>query len=205
MKLTEKGELEGVTAILGGSFDPVHLGHLHIAKQIITLSRVAKVLFVPNGKHNFKKDTVLLTFSERLSLIKAAIAGEPRFDVSTADRSGSGYTSELMQKLMSENPETRYVFIIGSDNLGSLHNWHNFTWLQQHVHFLVLPRPGYQLDQLVVSTIKASLLHIELSTVSSSEIRAKIAAGTSIHGLVPESLEHRIVKLYMHINTLRIN
>ncbi len=200
MTLINHGELDGVTAILGGSFDPIHLGHLHIAKQIITRSLVAKVLFMPNGKHNFKQETVLLKFSDRLGLIKEAISSEPRFDVSTEDKGGTGFTSDLMLKLQRKKPDTRYVFVIGSDNLGTLQHWHNFAWLQKHTHFLILPRPGYQLDLEMVANIKASILQIELSPVSSSDIRAKIALGESIQGLVPENLEKRIVQLYTSTN-----
>jgi nicotinate-nucleotide adenylyltransferase len=148
---------------------------------------------------------VVLNYCERLSLIKEAISSEPCFDVSTEDKGGTGFTADLMQKLQRKKPETRYVFVIGSDNLGTLQHWHNFTWLQKNTHFLILPRPGYQLDLDMVANIKASVLQIELSPISSTDIRAKIALGESIHGLVPDNLEKRIVQLYSSANLHPLN
>lgn len=196
MKLSDLSELEGLTAILGGSFDPIHNGHLHIARQVMYWTRVSGILFVPNGNHHFKQDKVQLSYAERYNLVKEAIAGEPHFMLSHADRSGSGYTSHLMQKLSAENPGTRYAFIIGADNLEGLSTWYEFEWLAKHVHFLVLPRPGFRIDLELLSPIKASLLPIELSPISSSLIRDKIAHGESITGLVPAKLEEHMIKLY---------
>jgi len=189
-------ELDGVTAILGGSFDPIHNGHLHIARQILYWSRVAQVLFVPNGNHHFKKGLVRLSFSDRYNLVKSAIEGEERFAISTADRNGTGYTADLMRALYRDNPDTSYVFVIGSDNLPALPTWYNYPWLVKNAYFLVLPRPGFQIDMEVMHQIKASILPIELSPISSSDVRSRIDQGESITGLVPAELEPSIIRLY---------
>ena len=199
MKLSDLRELEGATAILGGSFDPIHNGHLHIAEQVLYWTRITKILFIPNGKHHLKQATVKLSYAERYQLVVSATAYEPRFAVSQADKSGSGYTADLIKKLNAENPEIYYTFIIGADNLPQLDKWFDFSWVAKHIHFLVLPRPGYPIDLQILSQIKASLLPIELSPISSTAIRAKIALGESISGLVPKAIEERVVQLYTGI------
>lgn len=199
MKYSNLHDLEGMTAILGGSFDPVHLGHLHIAQQVLFWTRVQSVLFVPNGNHHFKQDKVCLSYPDRYSLLKAAIAKQPRMAISPADKSGTGFTSHLMQKLMADNPGTRYGFIIGSDNLANLENWHDFPWLAKHVHFIVLPRPGYQVELPLLSKLRVSLLPIELCPISSTQIKERIAKGKSIRDLVPEHLEQKILELYHNL------
>ena len=196
MGFLDHRELEGRTAILGGSFDPVHNGHLHIARQVLYWSRISQVLFVPNGSHHFKKGMVRASFNDRFELVKRAIASEPRFAISDIDRSGSGYTADFMQELMRENPLERYAFIIGSDNLPTLRKWYNFKWLAQNVHFLLLPRPDFAIDLNLISNLKASILPIELNSVSSTQIRQRIDIGDSISGLVPTNLEEKIIALY---------
>lgn len=196
MKLFNLPDLDCCTAILGGSFDPIHSGHIHIAKQVMFWSRISSVVFVPNGKHHFKSGSVQLGYKQRLSLVKKAISGESNMSVSTADKDGSGYTADFMQQLMQDNPSTRYVFVIGSDNVATLPKWYNFEWLASNLHFLVLPRPGYPIDMEVVKSIRATLLPIELSPISSTEIKRRIANMEDISELVPSSIQHEIVQLY---------
>lgn len=197
MSLLDLSELNDCTAVLGGSFDPVHLGHLHIARQVLYWSRASTILFVPNGNHHFKRGQVRLNFNDRYSLVESAIASEPRFAISDADRSGSGYTAHLLQALMKDNPHTRYVFIIGSDNLPKLPLWHDFPWLCQNVHWLLLPRPGFKIDMELISPLKVSIIPIEPCNISSTDIRKRIDSGLSITGLVPEELEAKITELYL--------
>lgn len=189
-------ELEGCTAVLGGSFDPIHAGHLHIAHQVLLLTKAACVLFVPSGNHHFKADKIRLNYTTRFRLVELAIASEPRFAISRADETGSGYTSHLMQKLFSENPYTRFIFIIGADNLAKLEKWHDFPWLAANLHFLILPRPGFSVQEIKLEGIIATELPIAMSAISSTEIRGRIDRGDSINGMVPETLEKEIVRLY---------
>ncbi|MDY0151433.1 MAG: nicotinate (nicotinamide) nucleotide adenylyltransferase [Candidatus Cloacimonas sp.] len=196
MKQPALNVLDGYTAVLGGSFDPIHLGHLQIAKQILHFTGVANILFVPNGKHHFKGNNVRLSFQERYALVQAAIMDEPRFAISTADVGGTGYTAHLLQKLIRENPCTQYTFVLGADNLATLPKWFDFNWLAEYVYFLVLPRPGCNLEPEILNQLKASVLPIELIPISSTQIRDNIAHGISIQGLVPKHLEQHIIQLY---------
>ncbi|MDD4310335.1 MAG: nicotinate (nicotinamide) nucleotide adenylyltransferase [Candidatus Cloacimonetes bacterium] len=196
MSFSQLRDLEGTTAILGGSFDPIHNGHLQIAQQVLYWTRVATVLFVPTGNHPFKQNDIRQGFAQRYALVKETIANEPRFAISEVDKNGSGYTAHLVQKLQEANPGIRYVFIIGADNLPQLHEWFDYPWLSKHLHFLVLPRPGFKIDLNLLANLRANLLAIELSPISSSDIKDRIARGISITGLVPEPLEQRIFQLY---------
>ncbi len=181
-------------ALLGGSFDPIHNGHLHIARQILASGLVSGVVFLPNARHNFKKDSVLLDFPTRLELIRSVL--EPGMDVWDEDSSGSGYTAELMQTLYQKHTGVTFYFVIGSDNLSGLPRWHDFAWLRGNVRFLIIPRPGFPTPLNVLNRIRRKTLHIVPSVVSSTLVRERIREGKSISGLVPHSLEQRIAELY---------
>lgn len=196
MELIPISGLKGCTAILGGSFDPIHMGHLHIANQVLDNCEIDELLLVPCAKHPFKTDSIRLSYAERCRLIECAIFNQPRLALSLADESGSGFTSHLMQKLTREHPSKNFAFIIGSDNLANLHKWHDFPWLCANVHFIILPRPEYSLNEANSLPIKASILPIPLSPISSSDIRHRIALGESIRNLVPTCIESELTHLY---------
>jgi nicotinate-nucleotide adenylyltransferase len=182
------------TALLGGSFDPIHNGHLHIAREILHTGHFSSVIFLPNAIHNFKKDTVFLDFANRYALVKDAL--EPGMEAWDDDATGSGFTSDLLKHLMIKHPQQQFYWVIGSDNLHGLPAWHDFPWLQHSIDFLVIPRPGWLLDEQILSHIRHHILHIPPSPVSSTLIRDKIFRGESISGLVPHALEDRIISLY---------
>lgn len=201
----ELSQLQNTKAVLGGSFDPIHLGHLHIARQILARSPIQELLFVPCGNHNFKKGSIFLDYDNRYELIRQAISNESGLTLSSADQEGSGYTAHLMQRLRAENPDQDYVFVIGSDILPTLHKWYDYDWLKNNQKFLILPRPTFEIKHRYLYGIKAYTLDIELSPISSTQIRARISRGESIHGLVPEKLEQRICELYYRQMTAKEN
>ncbi len=203
--------LTGAYAILGGSFDPIHNGHLYLAKEVLSLSPIHKVILVPSYNHNFKGDSIVLDYDSRLALAQEAVnkfhpmhfpvrpAADFRapIEVWDAERGESGFTSDLLRKLMKLNPEQSFAFIIGADNLENLPNWHEFDWLKENLHFIVLPRPETTMPCDVLSQVKHSILNMPLCNIASSKIRARIKAGESISGMVPEELELRIRDLYL--------
>jgi nicotinate-nucleotide adenylyltransferase len=185
--------------ILGGSFDPIHLGHLHIATQVLQFGAAQEVWFIPSGQHRFKQDTILLDFDTRKSLIDKAIASEPRFKCLDIDKAGSGNgsTCEIMQKLQAAYPQISFSFLIGMDNVVQLPLWHNFSWLKEHVRFLIAVRPGYSPDSAVTSQLKDfSYLNCPPSSVSSTIIRQRLKNGLAIQGMVPHHLLIEITRLY---------
>ena len=188
--------LEGAYAVLGGSFDPIHNGHLGLARQILELSPVAKVVFMPNHKHRFKPSELRLSFTERCKNIRLALKPYQNFELWLEDSTGSGYTADLMQRLFLLHPEKKFCFVIGSDNLSSLEQWHNYPWLRDNLFFLIIPRPGAELPHAVLSQIQHQVLKTAPIDVSSTQIRRLIREGESIKGLVPAELEHVITASY---------
>ncbi|MCB5245260.1 MAG: nicotinate (nicotinamide) nucleotide adenylyltransferase [Candidatus Cloacimonadaceae bacterium] len=181
-------------ALLGGSFDPIHNGHLHIARGILHSQLVESVIFLPNANHNFKKDDIVLDFNSRYKLVKEVI--EPGMQVWDDDAKGSGYTADLLKRLYKKYPEHQFFWVIGSDNLASLSRWHNYEWLKENVQFLIIPRPGYTLIPEVLQEIKYQVMNITPIDISSTQIRNNIAAGLSIKGLVPDSILEEVLNLY---------
>lgn len=181
-------------ALLGGSFDPIHNGHLQIARQVLKAGFISRFIFLPNARHNFKKDSVVLDFKHRMELVQAVL--EPGMEAWADDAEGTGYTSDLLRNIYLKYPRNDFYFVIGADILPELPKWHDFPWLQENVRFLVIPRPDYTLDKKILNRIRRKTIRIELCDTSSTRIRALIAAGKSISGLVPGTIEKRVLKLY---------
>jgi len=194
--LINSPSLEGAYAILGGSFDPIHNGHLGLACQILELSPTKKVVFMPNCKHRFKPSEVRLSFAERCKNIRLALEPYPGFELWLEDSTGSGYTADLMQRLYTLHPDKKFCFVIGSDNLSSLPDWHDFPWLRENLYFLIIPRPGAELRQSVLSQIQHQVLETIPIDVSSTRIRRLIREGGSIQGMVPDALVSVITASY---------
>lgn len=186
-------------ALLGGSFDPIHNGHLHIARGILNAGAANRVAFIPNSRHNFKRDSVVLDFTDRYSLVEACL--EPNMEVWTDDSQGSGYTSDLLGSIFQRMPRAEFLWVIGSDNLPALPRWHDFAWLRQNVRFLVIPRPGFPLLDKDLRRVRRKVLRLEPSPVSSTLVRQRIAAGLSLEGLVPPAIARRVTQLYQPLLT----
>jgi len=185
--------------VLGGSFDPIHMGHLHIAEQVLKFGHADEIWFIPAGNHRFKQEAILLDFDARKSLIEKATAHEKRFkclDMDKAD-AGDGSTYEIMQKLKTGYSSYKFTFLLGMDNLAQLPQWLNFNWLKDNVRFLIAVRPGYDPNSAVTSQLKDfAYLNCPPSNISSSAIRYRLANGLSIQGMVPHQLLIEITRLY---------
>ena len=186
-------------AVLGGSFDPIHLGHLHIAEQILKFGQADEVWFIPAGMHRFKTQSIVLDFDNRKALIEKAIASEPHYKCLDLDKAGmgDGSTYEIMQKLKSTYPQHQFSFLIGMDNLPQLPSWVNFAWLKENIRFIIAVRPGYSPDSMVTSQLKDfSYLNCPPKDISSTAIRYRLKSGLSIQGMVPHFLLIEITRLY---------
>ncbi len=181
-------------ALLGGSFDPVHNGHLHIAREILKSGLADKIVFLPNACHNFKRGSVTLDFENRYALVEACL--EPGMEAWPDDSAGSGYTADLIRRLRQKLPSAELLWVIGSDNLSSLPRWHDFSWLRANVRFLVIPRPGYPLEDSLLRKIRRKVLRIDPSPVSSTLVRQRLAQGLSISELVPRAIEEKVREFY---------
>ena len=192
--------------ILGGTFNPVHLGHLILAQSALEACDLSKVLFIPCGVPPHKNPGFLIEAKHRLAMVRAALAGDPRFEASDVEirRPGISYAVDTVAHLRELYQGAELVFILGSDTLGELYLWKSIYSLMTLCRFAVFCRPGFD-----VRTMQAASLHIESPwaerlaegvvmgrqiDISSSDIRYRIAEGMSIRYLVPLEVERYIAE-----------
>lgn len=184
--------------VLGGSFDPIHNGHLLAAAEVAARLQLGKVIFVPAGQQ-WQKNTKT-SAQNRLEMVELAIAGNPIFDVSTVDidRSGPTYTVDTLQDLTRLNPGAKLVFIGGADAIAGLDSWKSASQLLELADFVAVTRPGYEFRLPAVADGNIETMEIPALDISSTEVRNRIAAGKSLAGLVPDAVNDYIVshKLY---------
>jgi len=188
--------------VLGGTFDPIHMGHLIIAEEVKARLNLAEVLFVPAGQPWLKANNLISPAEHRVQMVHLAIVDEPSFKLSTMEieRAGPSYTVDTMAELDSQIGDgDKLFFILGWDNLNQLPRWHEPSRLVRLCRLVPVPRVGYSspdLDSLEAAVPGLSQSLIMLDTpqieISSSEIRDRVARGLSIHQLVPEPVERYI-------------
>ncbi|MBF0447974.1 MAG: nicotinate (nicotinamide) nucleotide adenylyltransferase [Magnetococcales bacterium] len=134
--------------ILGGSFNPPHFGHLRPAREAMAWLGLEKMVFLPSGEHPLKKNGDLALASHRLAMIKAAVADEPRFEVSDLDvrHPGISYTVETLERLAPIYPDRELVFLVGADILRELPFWKDWRGIFERAHLAVMARPGTDLN-----------------------------------------------------------
>ena len=186
-------------AILGGTFDPIHLGHIKTAKSILALTSVEKILFIPLGNPPHKDENNVSSAYHRLNMLNLAVEGENDFLISTMEieRNGKTYTIDTIKELKKLLGNTiKFFFIIGTDELLLINTWKNYEELLKICSFIAVKRPGYKdklLEDAVACLTKnydANIRIVEIPPVdvSSSEIRKNIKNGISIKGLIDEKV-----------------
>lgn len=180
--------------IMGGTFDPIHIGHLRVAEEMREALGLDRVLFVPTGNPVFKRDQQVTDAHERLEQVRRAIADNPYFDVSAieVERGGDTYTIDTLRELRAQCPDdVELYFIVGSDTAETIGKWREVGEIARLAHLAVaVGRPGFaQADELraVISEAAPFDLHIvKVSSleVSSSDIRERLACGKSVRYLV---------------------
>ncbi|GAH90508.1 unnamed protein product [marine sediment metagenome] len=194
--------------ILGGTFDPIHVGHLVIAEEARVKLGLAKVLFVPAGQPWLKVDHVVTLASHRVEMVRLAIAGNSYFKLCPleVERPGPSYTIDTITALQSQLEAQSFFFILGSDSLAGLHLWKEPAKLVQMCRLVIVPRLGLSLPDLKsleasVPGVTSNIVQLDtpITGVSSSEIRQRVAQGLSIRYLVPGKVEKYIAeqKLYL--------
>ena len=188
--------------ILGGSFDPVHNGHLHVAVECRRRLALDRVLFIPACVPPHKRDVVLSDAEHRLAMVRLAVAGEPAFAVSDVElrRTGPSYSVDTISAELARLGEGAEVFfLMGADQALDLHTWHNVEELTRLCTLVPVPRPGFALDRLdgltgrlsgeIVAKLKAAALDVPPLDVSSTDVRRRVRDGEDISGLVPRAVE----------------
>jgi nicotinate-nucleotide adenylyltransferase len=203
-------ELVGASGILGGTFDPPHLGHLAIADDVRERLELSRIVFVPAGSPPHKTDRAVTAAAHRARMVELAIGGNDTFSVSRVEleRPGPSYSADTVEQLAAEaiasGADPRFVLIVSGEALAALPTWHDPERLLRACHVAVVDRPGFRtpprawvsehfpgLEDRVVFVTGPLLCH------SSSDIRARVAAGRSIRYLVPPRVaeyieEHRL-------------
>lgn len=170
--------------ILGGTFNPIHLGHLILGESAREQLELARVLFIPTALPPHKDEPDLLQAEARLALVQAATAANPAFAVSDLEirRGGRSYTIDTLRALRDQpGPETAWTVLVGSDAAATLTQWKSFDDIQQLARIVVAERPGHPLNHLPA---EVSRIKIPTLDISSTDIRRRIAAGQSVRYLV---------------------
>ena len=204
--------------ILGGTFDPIHYGHLVIAEEVREALRLDRVLFVPAPRPPHKLDDDIAPVADRVFMVGLAIADNPAFAMCRIEleRSGPSYTVETLETLANEARREGIIrklfFILSSEAAEGLPSWRAPARILELAQLAVVPRPGFPVPdpQVLSSMVGGSgdrVLTIETVPIanSSSDVRARVAAGLSIRYLVPPAVEAYIRdhRLYRSDNTVR--
>lgn len=196
----------GALGILGGSFNPIHNGHLYLAEQALRAGDVGEVLFVPTGTPPHKPEG-LADGVARLQMVWLAIRGNPLFSATDMEiqRQGNSYTVDTLRALRTEMPERALWLLIGADTLLDLPNWRSPAQVFQLAGFIVCARPGVVTEdvracQRMLISRGAVFREMEVTgpDISATEIRRRLGAGEPISGMAPPRVEEylRQTRLY---------
>lgn len=185
--------------ILGGTFDPVHVAHLRLAEAAREALALDEVLFVPAGAPWRKSDGRITAAEHRLAMLQLAVAGNDDFAVSEIElrRDGPTYTADTLEQLAGERLDDEFWFIVGADALGDMPNWHEPERIVAHATLAVAARSGEAVD-LASLAGHVETFAMERMDVSSTDIRARVAAGRSIRYLVPVEVERYIAAHHLY-------
>ena len=187
--------------IFGGTFDPIHLGHLILAEQCRDQAKLDQVLFVPASLPPHKQQQTLTSFGQRVEMLTLAISGHAPFRVDELekDRTGPSYTVDTLTQLQKQRPGDELCFILGSDSLHDLPLWYQPRRLLELATLLVVARadwPTFSPTELKESLqlandfpLRYQIIEAPLITLSSRDIRARITNGRSVRYMIPRAVE----------------
>ncbi|MFZ5981210.1 MAG: nicotinate-nucleotide adenylyltransferase [Candidatus Zixiibacteriota bacterium] len=184
----------GRWGILGGTFDPVHRGHLILAREIYTLKKLDGILLVPAFHPPHKPKVCEASFADRLAMLNKAISGEEIFFISLieTEMNREGFTLNTVRALKEKYPHTEFIFIVGSDNIEAMRDWHRPEDIFREIKVVAGSRPGYENepgDRFPGNKIE--FVPTDTVDVASSSIRKMIKAGISaevLTKLLPENV-----------------
>jgi len=183
--------------VMGGTFDPVHHGHLVAASEVAHIFDLDEVVFVPTGQPYQKDHRQVSPAEDRYLMTVIATASNPRFSVSRVDidRPGPTYTIDTLREVRAKNRrDDELYFITGADALAEILTWHEVDELFTLAHFVGCTRPGHRLSGVGLPDGKVSLVEIPALAISSTECRARVEAGEPVWYLVPDGVVQYIAK-----------
>ncbi|MFD0572341.1 nicotinate-nucleotide adenylyltransferase [Kitasatospora gansuensis] len=181
--------------VMGGTFDPIHHGHLVAASEVASAFHLDEVIFVPTGQPWQKSDRVV-TPEDRYLMTVIATAENPQFSVSRIDidRKGPTYTVDTLRDLRAMHPDADLFFITGADALAQILSWRDSEELFSLAHFIGCTRPGHVLSDAGLPVGGVSLVEVPALAISSTDCRARVAKGDPVWYLVPDGVVRYIHK-----------
>ncbi|GAC1651495.1 MAG: nicotinate-nucleotide adenylyltransferase [Ktedonobacteraceae bacterium] len=202
--------------VIGGTFDPIHYGHLVIAEEVRAVLNLSEVVFIPAGQPPHKAGHVITAARHRIAMLELALASNPHFSLSSMEieRSGLSYTADTLRILREQWGEnTALSFIIGWDSLEELHTWHKASdIIAQVTHLVVVRRPGYEDDAAYNKVLEQRLpgilqrllvVQAPQLEISATDLRRRVAEKRPIKYQTPEGVETYIFRnhLYRHVES----
>ncbi|HEY5674011.1 MAG TPA: nicotinate-nucleotide adenylyltransferase [Malonomonas sp.] len=209
--------------ILGGTFNPIHFGHLHIAEEVLKGCALEQVWFLPTCRPPHKQLAAEIPFAQRLAMVEVALADYPHFSACDIEgrRGGTSYSVETLEQLRRQYPQHQFFFIMGLDSFQDISSWKDYPRLFELTHLVVTARPGFSgtlqqllpvaiADRFCYDAVSKKLTHdtgftlIEVThtscDISSTEVRQKLVTGESVAGLVPVAVIEYIKKHQLYLN-----
>lgn len=185
-------------ALYGGRFDPVHNGHLAVAKEVLKMQAADEVWFSIENQHQWRP--IVASAQDRKAMLKLAIVDEPRFRIDETPIRLGGLTETLrVVREIRKRISDEIVFIVGSDQLGSFDKWTHWEELQKEVHFLIVARKGFPLENIPSNASTIPDPTYEPLEDSATRVRDKLAKGESITDLVPKKVEEYIKEHALYV------
>ncbi|MDD5448989.1 MAG: nicotinate-nucleotide adenylyltransferase [Candidatus Omnitrophica bacterium] len=185
--------------ILGGTFNPIHIGHLILAEEALHKLNLDKIIFVPSYLPPHKEEEVILDAAHRFKMVSLAVKGNPRFEVSKIeiDAREKSYSVDTIKKFKAQfPPDTEFFFITGSDSLKELFSWKKIDEILALSNFIVANRPGFPIQGVPKAIQMVAITGME---ISSSDIRKRLKEARSIRYLVPDAVREYIEKSKLYI------
>jgi nicotinate-nucleotide adenylyltransferase len=182
--------------VMGGTFDPIHHGHLVAASEVAARFDLDEVVFVPTGRPTFKLDQQVTLAEHRYLMSVVATASNPRFTVSRVDidRQGVTFTVDTLRDLKADRPEADFFFITGADAIEQILTWKDAEELFSMAQFVAVTRPGHALSVDGLPGDRVHVLEIPALAISSTDVRARAQAGQPVWYLVPDGVVQYIAK-----------
>jgi nicotinate-nucleotide adenylyltransferase len=196
--------------VFGGTFDPVHFGHLILAEQAREQGQLDQVWFIPAARPPHKREDELTRFDYRAEMLSLAIAGNPAFQILELEkeRPGPSYTVDTLTELRRRTPAADFWLLIGSDTLEDLGSWHERQRVPELAGLLVMPRPGHavpdverarrELGVTLGAELRMHVLEVPQIDISSRDLRRRAAAGRSLRYLLPRAVEVYIREKHLY-------
>jgi len=191
--------------VMGGTFDPIHYGHLVTAEEAVVQFALDEVVFVPTGQPWMKEGLDVSPPEDRYLMTVIATASNPRFSVSRieVEREGPTYTADTLRTLAVEYADAELYFVTGADAMLEIFHWKEPEEVLSLAHFIAATRPGYDLAHFEADATsrhpKVSIMNVPALAISSTDIRDRVRTGRAIRYLVPEGVKSYIEKAGLYL------